>query len=996
MKIMFLHLCDLHISSSQVNPKIDKIVGAVRSLGTVDQCILICSGDLAFSGIVNEYKCVRDFFSNLLSKLAQNFGKSIDFFLVPGNHDMVLNSESRNSADILEYYNTKCVDEKYKLELPLLNEFYEYAKSKDCFVENLVLDTRVVDYNGFKVQYNLLNTAPFSTLKADNKEIHYLPDAYLYLLVKRDEVDLSITVMHHSTEWFHWETKNSVENVLRRHADIVFQGHDHNIRTVQTEGFILSKGGEFSGLMTHSSTFSVLIFDTDTNKLCETEFVWDIEQTMFHKNGDSHHFDLIPKTNILLPRKEFINKFYEDPQKLTTNILDYFVFPKLYHSKKNANDSIIIIRESIFWNKLFEHKIINVTGKSRSGKTTLLKYLYSRCIAMKKVPLYLGSDTYDPRFTIDKLLRNLVDEQYGEDQFTYERYEQIDVNQKVILIDDLDMISYDRQKLISIIRDKIAFIVFTSQNHFEIDIKNATKDELLKSEVYFNINIEDFYKEKRAELVSKICGLKRQEESDLLNYIIQIIDHLVERHNGLFELSPEYIVQYVKYFLNREIDDRRGEAIFNVVFETNLRNAIMEYSTGRYLEYCLFTLEEIAFYMHSKKSERFSFTEIVNLVNEINENGGLSIDIEKCLNNVMSAKVIKKSSISNLYEFTSPNYMAYFIAKKLNKLIEKNGFDITELQYIFRNICFGINDNILLFLSFLRENTAFALNICELLNSIVSEYPELNFDQNNISFIKRQREINVSLPSQKEKKEYEEASDNIEKQRRENELEEIRYKGIYDYNEAEANTFGNRIVCALKYLEIISKSLISHFVNLNLTEKQKLIDLMYTAPNRILYALLKYSNDHYDEVINDLTEFITSFEEFSEYKREDVEKAFIQTAVSICLGVYDRIAFFGANIDTLRLLNKYEMNNSNYRIENLVMEENGGTTADFVEKAIRLRDSEDDTFITNLVRLIARKHLITRNVDFRTRDKIGDRLFSTTSKKQLYLTTISKRKREKK
>jgi len=36
-------------------------------------------------------------------------------------------------------------------------------------------------------------------------------------------------------------------------------------------------------------------------------------------------------------------------------------------------------------------------------------------------------------------------------------------------------------------------------------------------------------------------------------------------------------------------------------------------------------------------------------------------------------------------------------------------------------------------LSFLRDNTSFALNLCDILDSIVNEYPELNFDENNIN-----------------------------------------------------------------------------------------------------------------------------------------------------------------------------------------------------------------------------------------------------------------------
>ena len=79
----------------------------------------------------------------------------------------------------------------------------------------------------------------------------------------------------------------------------------------------------------------------------------------------------------------------------------------------------------------------------------------------------------------------------------------------------------------------------------------------------------------------------------------------------------------------------------------------------------------------------------------------------------------------------------------------------------------------------------------------------------------------------------------MEKQQREKEMNEIQFRNIYDYNEIDADKFQNKIVRAIKYLEIISKSLISQFVNLDLSEKQRIIELMYSAPNRILYAIFK-------------------------------------------------------------------------------------------------------------------------------------------------------------
>jgi len=995
MKIQFLHISDLHINNdSQINYKIDKIISAVQSVGIVDKCILICSGDLAFSGTKENYKYVGSFFSTLLNRLGKNKNQFIETYLVPGNHDMILSSNVRTSANIIEYYKGKKEEDFFYNELKLQEHFFEYVKFKHCFERNKVLESRITNINGYKIQFNLLNTAPFSTLETDNKELHYLPDKYLYLLVKKDNVDLAVTVMHHSTEWFHYKTKDILEKMIRGHSDLVFQGHDHSIHTIQPENFILSKGGEFSGKMTHKSTFSVLTYDTISKKCDEIEFEWNEEKTLFCKKSPIQQFALKPISSLLTPSNEFTISFFEDNFKISKNLLDYYVFPKLYQYNKKTHEEERILTEEILWNELFRRKIINISGKTRSGKTTLLKYLYNKSIEKRMIPLYLGSDSYRSKSSIDKIIKNLFEEQYGEENILFEKYEQSENSKKILFIDDLDLIEpkINQDKLINMLKDKNIYIIFATKKRFELDVKNMVKEEITESKEYFNINIDDFYKEKRNELINKICNLQENKNAIIFDEVINIIDHLVTKRHGLFELSPEYIVQYVKFFLNKNENKRKGEAVFNVIFATNIINAILENSSEKHVEYCLLMLEEIAFCMHKNKNEHITYQIIVNIIDEINKNRGLQIDIRKSLTIIINAKILKISSDNNIYEFSNRNYLAYFIAKKINKLIEKNGLGIPELNYIFRNICFGINDNILLFLSFLRDNTAFALNICDMLNSIIDDYPELDFDKNNVSFINRQCEIDINITNDKEKKENEKTTDNREKILREKENEEIQYKSIYDYNEDDADVYPNKIVRAIKYLEIISKSLISHYVNLELSEKNKIIELMYSATNKILYALFKPYDQQYDKMIDELYNVLNSTDKNEKNKitKQDIKESIFHSAISICLGLYDHVAFFGANNDTLHLLNKYNLITTNNKIANLIMEENGGTTENFVDKAIKLKEKEDDLFITNIIRLISNKHLTTRTIDFRIKDKIADKIFSSSSKKQILKASLKK------
>src|SRR5680860_1803009 len=109
MKILFLHLSDLHIGQSENIEirKIDKLVDSLNILQGFDECIIICSGDLASRGYENDYKNVRYLFGNLISKIREKFckGKFLTFLLVPGNHDADFTNAKRTGETIQQYYN---------------------------------------------------------------------------------------------------------------------------------------------------------------------------------------------------------------------------------------------------------------------------------------------------------------------------------------------------------------------------------------------------------------------------------------------------------------------------------------------------------------------------------------------------------------------------------------------------------------------------------------------------------------------------------------------------------------------------------------------------------------------------------------------------------------------------------------------------------------------------------------------------------------------------
>lgn len=1002
---MFLHLSDIHCedSNSINNLKQDKIIDAIKVVGNIDDCMLVCSGDLALSGQINEYKIAKKFIGRLLAKLGIIFGKHIKILIVPGNHDLNYEGFCRSSDDIQSFYSKKMILKEFNNELKMNDNFMAYAQSKKCFLDNSVIESKNLKVGDIIIQANLINTSPFSTLKKDNKELHYMPEDYYYQLIKRDDANLSITIMHHSTEWFYSEIKEDFETILYNNSDIIFQGHEHvintiNIRSGSNKSIVISKGGEYSGKMTHESTFSTLLLDTRDFSYSEIIYTWNTQKCIFTHNRiiDNQKIDI--KTNKLIPTKEFIDSFISDRQGLTNSIIDYFVFPQLTLKSKTTNDNRKKLNdEKIFLQLIKEKGFVNIVGKNNSGKTTFLKYLYNLFLESGLTPLYLGSDDFKPK-RIGKLFKDLFEEQYGSNEFDYFNFEQLDISKKIVLVDDFDKINNEKcqESLLKFLLSNIKYLVFTTNDSVNINVIDSVKKYIDYDFEIISFCINDFFKEKRTELISNICKFNPKIcEKDVDNISI-IIDNLVQKRHGLFNLTPDFIIQYVKYFIGINPQERKGEAIFNVIYETNIRNAIINNSDKREVEEFLISLEEIAYYMHYKKIDIISINEIENIIREYNLRCDLNIDIKRFIISVSNAKLFHECSNSFKYEFCNKNYLAYFIAKKINKLIERNGTDIDDLKYIIKYICFGVNDTILMFLSYLRSNTNIALSLCSSANELLEEYEEIDFDKNNVSFLKRHFEDKIKLPHPIEKGKDRKRKGELEEKLRELEEQEIKYKGIYDYSEDDVEKIKYRIGRAIKYLELISKSLISQYNILEAKEKSIIIDCMYELPNKILYAILKPYDENFDKTISELKMMVDSIDDDKTIDTEKLEKLFINCALAICLSLYDDIAFCGSDKKTLLIQNKYNLLNSNYKIMNLLMESNGGSIDSFVEKSLYMNDNNKDEFFTYLIKLIVRQYVITHDsINHNQLDKLSNKLFSNKDKKNILLLSHVNSKNEK-
>ena len=988
MKILIVQLSDMHCTKDDITltSKIRKAVRALRVIGKVDGALLVFSGDIADKGTHEEYQVARKLMHIFVCEMSATLKCGfIPSKIVPGNHDIVLPEDCRKAEDILSWKKSEHLEE----EINRMSAFFEYAKPKRCFTKNSFCDIDTVPFGDLKIQICLLNSAPFSTRKATDKELHYLPQSVAEQLVRQEDVDLKLTVMHHHYEWCEWNTKQMLIKAIAS-DDLTFFGHDHKAETISSEHSGGEKhnilmGGRFFLDVQKEAAFNAVVFDSEMSTLQCYEFSWVVEQNLFiHKATKPIH---TKKRGTLHPSEEYLSQLLRDEQNISQSFVDYYALPKLSaegsaFSLDETSEEITV--ETIF-NVLQEDRVVRITGGEGTGKSALLKYLYYQSLDRGFIPIMVENRDYrDSR--IDKMFRDLFEEQYeSSGEYAYEYYLQLDGNKKIVFIDNLDLISNIKAKenLVNSILESGRLLVYTTKD------KNQNLEEIVKNRLQnktiSTVSINPTYKETRDSLVVKIGQILNKSNVEIES-IKLLLDHLVQSQTSLFSFTPGNTIQYIKYFLTGGAREKGAHTI-SLVFETNIRNAIIaackkDYVANKYL----LALEYIANSMYfSLRAETIDLDTYRRIIAEYNEKKKGDINEKEFLECCIKARIIRDFSSSFNIGFYDKNTYAYFVAKALNRDFEKNRLDSANLLYVMEHICFGINDTIVLFLSFIRSNTSIITKIAEEAMNLLEGYPQWDIKLENIPFLHKTEGLPEKAPSKREQKESHKQVEQVERERH----QRIKFRGIFDFNEDDVKKSQYLIVRALKYAQLVGRALVDQYGALDANEIDIMLQAIYSVPQKVIYATLKPYQDHYEEIVQDIKEFadrVIPEEKFTEQKIRDM---FGQAGTVLALNIMNDIAFNCSNEGTISVLRTVKTDSTNDKILQLMMEENSGNTPEFISRAISLRkELEAMPYARTLIAQIARKHIIyTQSIDHRQVDKLLDgRVLAVESKPSLLLS----------
>uniref|UniRef100_UPI003216BB96 metallophosphoesterase n=1 Tax=uncultured Draconibacterium sp. TaxID=1573823 RepID=UPI003216BB96 len=719
MNIGILHFTDLHIKSTDnfILSRIDKIHESLRiDILKLERIYFVITGDIIDKGIQSGYLQAKIFLSELKNKIKTTNDKLIvKFIIVPGNHDCNFNYDNqlrRNSLNSMGYDILGEDNSVIDLCLSVQKDFWEFYKEFNDLPKNKLFYQIKDTWGGDSICFNCINTSWMSKQK---EEIN------LFFPVKRFDNQeelvkgkINISLFHHPIFWFtpHGVQNNrkELQSFIEDTSSIILYGHEHeeehkksvelwsNRETLYFSGKILQDS------LKNDSGFQLLLLDSSKKIGKLKQFNWkddiyiSVATKDIHLNGDRSGTKRFKNNTEFLDELNSVKIPISIDNNPNLKLSDFYIFPDLERNEQNGSElDSYYDSEKLISEKSFSTCIIE--GENQSGKTSLLSMLYRKFVDDEKYPLLIDCKSFKTT-DVDKVLKSAFQQQYISEAIDFERYLQYKQSKKIILLDNLQGVSFNSKTIKRIIEDlEIRFgkvIILTNTLYGLLSKIEAEFEELavfsLRPLGYKKRNklIENYHR--LSIPVSTITDeilLERTKHS--FNQVELVLGDKLMPSYPIFVLS---ILQTMVYAKPTNYEQTSYGYCYHSLIHIALTNkAKVE---NEYIDTYFNFLSEFALHLYKTKQGIFTEDVLKSFFDEYQKEYHVAFSFEKLKEALLSSMII--IVYDDEWKF-SYEYIYYFlIARKLAEIINKEEGK-SAIKYLCSNLHEEKNANILIFIA---------------------------------------------------------------------------------------------------------------------------------------------------------------------------------------------------------------------------------------------------------------------------------------------------------
>ena len=511
MTAVVLHLSDIHIKNGAdpILQRAENIAACTFSvLPSASRVFVVVSGDIAFAGTAAQYNLAATFFQNIKACIQSEKHLPVSYVAVPGNHDCDFGLDNRMRQIAIKHLaeeGANAVDDSVIDQCVAVQKaFFEFRaalEGTDGVDDDRLWRTHEFEVEGKTLTFDALNVSWMSKQKEEQGILVFPFERYASK--ENDGADVRILVMHHPLNWFGQATYRPFRTFVRKLANIVITGHEHqgnvgeNIdsessHSAYIEGCVLQGDRDL-----RDSSFNLIVLDLDAGKYRSTQYSWNKRHYDSSELGSWADFRELPTKainsfEICQDMRNILDDpgaYFFHPNRPQIALSDIFVYPDMSDMRRDVTKREIL-SSSILRDPSRTSDGVILEAEEKVGCTSLLFRLYDEYHTRGFVPLYLrGRDLRSATDReIETIIKRAITEQYGATAVT--RFEQFPITKKLLLLDDFDEcpIRADgrRASALGALRARFQHIVITVGALFEVQevVEGANADGLPKFHHY--------------------------------------------------------------------------------------------------------------------------------------------------------------------------------------------------------------------------------------------------------------------------------------------------------------------------------------------------------------------------------------------------------------------------------------------------------------------------------------------------------------------------------
>ena len=870
-RALLIQISDIHIAEpgDPVLKRAAEISAAVQTLlPLAARVILVVTGDIAQSGKATEYALAKSFINAIASDIADRHGQAPDVITVPGNHDADFDApRSKVRSRVLQtLQNEPASDidlEDVKECVSIFAAYDEFAKeveTRSAKLHSPIWRTFEVDVAGHPLHLHCVNNAW-------SCEMHTGPGSLGFPTKLHHECApptgaLRVLLMHHPAHWINSRQYREFRRFMRECAEICFTGHEHEGNagsnhdsetgvTLYVEGAVLQERGNPS-----ASGLNASLIDFASNTIETTEFEW--AGALYRPVAEPFVIAIPTKAQIVNLKPDWQDFIVDLGSNVShqardrVELADLYIYPELEQQDDGEDNPIITSSQELSAELSSETASILLKGDQSSGKTALLKRLYSDSLDRGLYPVYIPGARLksSSERELQRLIERCVEEQYTSESAT--KVLQARPEKRVLLLDNLDRYDFPDRYMSSVITylDK-QFLKIIASVDSAFDLKEAlltTDLGALRDFVQFRLLELGF--RRRFELVTKWFELdhKRQRPEQEAELADKIISRVVGR--GLVPSYPIYVLillQSIELGRAGELENSALGHYYEYMILQALEPRVRQENVHEILNYC----SQFAWFLYSRTKERVSDGELRSFHGAFEKKFDLEIKFEERKRMLLESNLFLE--LGDEVGFRYP-YSYYFF---LGSHLAKNLRDQETTNFIKRccdNLHVRENGNAMLFLAHHSSDPLVFEALREAVDSRFSHVTPLQFQQDTVA-LDKMVDMAPVLVYEEERRNTNREKAQVEDHQIERTFDNAANGGTSDAASAEEQTALKLLAEVnglIKGIELLGMALKSNFGTIDLDAKQQLIDTLFKGGLRGLRVFVEAFSQVPEHIIAEL------------------------------------------------------------------------------------------------------------------------------------------------